>query len=137
MRSTLAELLSMGLISVRFVLRFSRSIGPEEMERERVTKEVQQSQQGRWTTWEDVVKRSISWNDIWRTSPYRLAFVVRSIYDQLPSKDNLRIWGLTEGCKAANVSSVNVANPGHSIMCSQIANVPLIMVGTHGDTKRS
>ena len=32
-------------------------------------------------------------------SPYRLAFVIRSIYDQLPSRDNLRRWGLTEDCK--------------------------------------
>ena len=32
-------------------------------------------------------------------SPYRLAFVIRSIDDQLPSKDNLRRWGLTEDCK--------------------------------------
>ena len=69
------------------------------MESERVTKAVQQSQQGRWTTWEDVVQRSISWNEIWKMSPYRLAFVIRSIYDQLPSRDNLRRWGLTEDCK--------------------------------------
>ena len=54
---------------------------------------------GRWTTWEDVVQRSISWNEIWKMSPYRLAFVIRSIYDQLPSRDNLRRWGLTEDCK--------------------------------------
>ena len=60
---------------------------------------MQQSQQGRWTTWEDVVQRSISWNEIWKMSPYRLAFAIRSIYDQLPSKDNLRRWGLTEDCK--------------------------------------
>ena len=53
-----------------------------EIERERVTKVVQQSQQGRWTTWEDVVQRSIGWNEIWKMSPYRLAFVIRSIYDQ-------------------------------------------------------
>ena len=70
-----------------------------EMERERVTKAVQQPQQGRWTTWEDVVQCSISWNEIWKMSPYRLAFVIRSIYDQLPSRDNLRRWGLTEDCK--------------------------------------
>ena len=54
-----------------------------EMESERVTKAVQQSQQGKWTTWEDVVQRSISWNEIWKMSPYRLAFEIRSIYDQL------------------------------------------------------
>ena len=71
-----------------------------EMERERVTKAVQQSQQGRWTTWEDVVQRFISWNEIMKMSPYRLAFVIRSIYDQLPSRNNLRRWGLTiEDCK--------------------------------------
>ena len=70
-----------------------------EIERERVTKAVQQSQQGRWTTWEDMVQRSISWNEIWKMSLYRLTFVIRSIYDQLPSRDNLRRWGLTEDCK--------------------------------------
>ncbi len=70
-----------------------------EMERERVTKAVQQSQQGRWTMWEDVVQRSISWNEIWKMSPYRLASVIRSIYHQLPSRNNFRRWGLTEDCK--------------------------------------
>ena len=60
---------------------------------------MQQPQQGRWTMWEYVVQRSISWNEIWKMSPYRLAFVIRSIYDQLPSRDNLRRWGLTEDCK--------------------------------------
>ena len=49
--------------------------------------------------WEDMVQPSISWNEIWRMSSYRLAFVIRSIFDQLPSKDNLRRWCLTEDCK--------------------------------------
>ena len=67
------------------------------MEKERVTKALQQSQQDRWTMLEVVVRRSIGWNEIWRRSP--LAFVIRSIYDQLPSKDNLLKLGLTEDCK--------------------------------------
>ena len=53
-----------------------------------VKKAVQQSQQGRWNTWEEVVQRSISWNEIWKMSPYRLAFVIRSIYDQLPYRNH-------------------------------------------------
>ena len=104
-----------------------------EMERERVTKAVQQSQQGRWTTWEDVVQPSISWNEIWKMSPYRLAFVIRSIYDQLSSRDNLRRWGLTEDFKCELCGE----SPRHSIRCSQIANMPSTTVGTRGDTIRS
>ena len=46
-----------------------------------------------------MVQCSISWNGTWKMSPYRLVFLIRSIYDQLPSRDNLRRWGLTEDCK--------------------------------------
>ena len=98
-----------------------------EMGKERVTKAVQQSQQDRWTTWEDVRgQSSISWNEIWKTSPYRLAFVIRSIYDQLPSRDNLRRWGLTEDCKC--ICSAANTRQCESIMCSQISNMPSTMV---------
>ena len=85
-----------------------------EIERISHKKAVQQSQQGRWTTWEDMVQCSISWNEIWGISPYRLAFVIGPIFDQLPPKDNLRRWGVNPGRKTANVRSA--ANPRHSII---------------------
>ena len=31
--------------------------------------------------------------------PLRLAFAIRSVYDQLPSRDNLQKWGLVEDIK--------------------------------------
>ena len=70
-----------------------------EIERDRISKAVQQAQQGQWTTWEDVVQRSITWHEMWNMSPLRLAFVVRSIYDVLPSRVNLQRWGITQDAK--------------------------------------
>ena len=70
-----------------------------KLEQDRVTRAVQQSQQGKWTTWEDVMQRSLTWRDMWKMSPLRLAFAIRSVYDQLPSRDNLQKWGLVEDTK--------------------------------------
>ena len=70
-----------------------------EIESDRISKAVQQAQHGQWTTWEDVVQRSITWHEIWNMSPLRLAFVVRSIYDVLPSRVNLQRWGITQDAK--------------------------------------
>ena len=70
-----------------------------KVEQDRVTRAVQQSQQGKWTTWEDVMQRSLTWSDMWKMSPLRLAFAIRSVYDQLPSRDNLQKWGLVDDTK--------------------------------------
>ena len=70
-----------------------------KVEQDRVTRAVQQSQQGKWITWEDVMQRSLTWSDMWKMSPLRLAFAIRSVYDQLPSRDNLQKWGLVEDTK--------------------------------------
>ena len=102
------------------------------MEQDRVTGAVQQSQQGKWTTWEVVMQRSLTWSDMWKMSPLRLAFAIRSVYDQLPSRDNLQKWGLVETPNAGSV-----AGPRHCITCSAIARMPLPTVGTHGDISRS
>ena len=50
-----------------------------KVEQDRVTRAVQQSQQGKWTTWEDVMQRSLTWSDMWKMSPLRLAFAIRSV----------------------------------------------------------
>ena len=60
-----------------------------DIENARITKAVQQDQQGQWTTWDESLQRPISWRDIWGMPPLRLSFVIRSLYDQLPSRDNL------------------------------------------------
>ena len=60
---------------------------------------VQQSQQGK-CTWEDVMQRSFTRSDMWKMSPLRLAFTIRSVYDlMLLSRDNLQKWGTVEDTK--------------------------------------
>ncbi|GFO08023.1 polyprotein [Plakobranchus ocellatus] len=55
----------------------------------RVQKAVQQPQQGQWTSWDTAIQRSLTWNDI----PLRISFLIRSVYDLLPSNANLVRWG--------------------------------------------
>ena len=53
---------------------------------------MQQGQQGQWTTWNEALQRSISWS----MPSLRLSFVIRFLFDQLSSRDNLRKYGLVE-----------------------------------------
>ncbi|GFN97226.1 reverse transcriptase [Plakobranchus ocellatus] len=59
----------------------------------RVQKAVQQPQQGQWTNWNTTIQRSLIWNDIWHMAPLRISFLIRSVYDLLPSNANLVPWG--------------------------------------------
>ena len=62
----------------------------------RVVKAVQQPQQGQWTNWETAIQRSLSWNDLWNMAPLRISFLIRAVYDLLPSNANLTRWGLKD-----------------------------------------
>ena len=68
----------------------------EEEERARFEKAVQQSQQGQWTAWESALQRSLSWNDLFHMAPLRISFILRSVYDLLPSNANLVKWKKTD-----------------------------------------
>ncbi|GFO07700.1 reverse transcriptase [Plakobranchus ocellatus] len=59
----------------------------------RVQKAVQQPQHGQWTNWDTAIQRSFAWNDIWHMVPLRISFLIRSVYDLLPSNANLVRWG--------------------------------------------
>ncbi|GFO12586.1 reverse transcriptase [Plakobranchus ocellatus] len=59
----------------------------------RVQKAVQQPQQGQWTNWDTAIQRPLTWNDIWHMAPLRISFLIRSVYDLLPSNANLVRWG--------------------------------------------
>ena len=54
--------------------------------------------QGTWTRW-TTPERSLSWADIWQYEPLRLKFLLRSVYDVLPSPVNLCHWNLTDNPK--------------------------------------
>ena len=68
----------------------------EEEEKARLQKAVTQSQQGQWTTWESALQRSLSWNDLFHMAPLRISFILRSVYDLLPSNANLVKWGKSD-----------------------------------------
>ncbi|GFN92419.1 polyprotein [Plakobranchus ocellatus] len=59
----------------------------------RVQKAVQQPQQGQWTNWDIAKQRFLTWNDIWHMASLRISYLIRSVYDLLPSNANLVRWG--------------------------------------------
>ncbi len=60
---------------------------------------VAQGQQGRWTTWEGVANRAISWAEFWKLPQARLSFLIRATYNTLPSPKNLHQWlGTEQSC---------------------------------------
>jgi hypothetical protein len=64
-------------------------------ENTRRTKAVELGQQGAWTRW-TVPERRLTWADIWKMEPLRIKFLIRAVYDTLPTPTNLTRWGLTE-----------------------------------------
>ncbi|XP_066271283.1 uncharacterized protein [Branchiostoma lanceolatum] len=66
----------------------------------RRAKAAQLAAQGAWTKW-NLPSRKITWSDLWKLEPFRISFLLRSVYDTLPSPTNLCRWGLREdpACK--------------------------------------
>ena len=62
----------------------------------RVQRAVQQPQQRQWTNWDNVLQKSLTWNDMWHMAPVQISFLIRSVYDLLPSNTNLVRWGKKE-----------------------------------------
>ncbi|XP_052271754.1 uncharacterized protein LOC127872461 [Dreissena polymorpha] len=63
-------------------------------ENARQARAVEMGAQGAWTTW-NTADRKLTWEDIWKYEPFRFSFLLRSLYDLLPSPANLCRWGLT------------------------------------------
>ena len=57
-----------------------------------MTAAVGQAQQGAWTRWELMQERKISWGDLWRAELMRISFMLKSVYDLLPTPANLASW---------------------------------------------
>ena len=55
---------------------------------------VQMGAQAMWTKW-DVPKRKLTWPDICKHDPSRIHFLVRSVFDLLPSPTNLLLQNLS------------------------------------------
>ncbi|XP_071145228.1 uncharacterized protein [Mytilus edulis] len=69
-------------------------------EEQRRAKAVELSRQGAWMKW-NLPGRKITWAELWRMEPFRISFMLRSVYYTLPSPCNLHRLGLIEGpsCK--------------------------------------
>lgn len=67
-----------------------------QLEDERFVKAVGQAQQGRWTQWESLESRTISWNELLSFEPLLLSFLLKSSYDVLPTPSNLHKWKLQD-----------------------------------------
>ena len=61
----------------------------------RQARAMEMGSQGAWTTW-NTTNRKLTWGDIWKYEPLRLSFLIRSVYDLLPSPANLCRWGITD-----------------------------------------
>ena len=78
------------------------------------------------------MQRSLTWSDMWKMSPLRLAFAIRSVYDQLPTRDNLQKWGLVEDTKCVLCSGTETL---HHVLSN--CTYALATVSTHGGITRS
>ena len=64
-------------------------------EQARSAKAVQLGPQGDWTKW-NVPERKLTWSELWNYEPLQLSFLLRVVYDMLPTPTNLQRWKLAE-----------------------------------------
>ena len=63
---------------------------------------VGQRKQGAWTKWENAKDRAVTWRDLKHMDPKKLSFIIKAVYNVLPTPVNLHAWGLTtsDRCRA-------------------------------------
>ena len=68
---------------------------------------VGQSKQGAWTKWENAKDKAVTWRDLKHMEPKKLSFLIKAVYDVLPTAVNLHAWGLTtsDRCRACGKSA--------------------------------
>ncbi|CAC5401269.1 unnamed protein product [Mytilus coruscus] len=59
-------------------------------------KAVGMKHQGSRINWQGARSRALVWSEVWSMEGYLLSFLLRSVYDVLPSPSNLYTWGLRE-----------------------------------------
>ena len=87
---------------------------PHFEESKRLAIAVAQPKQGAWTRWENTKDRTIT-RDIKQMEPKQLGFLIKTVYDILPTPVNFKLWGLSTSnlCKA----------------CGKIANLKHVLTG--------
>jgi len=76
-----------------------RSMVQQEIRRSedthRSARSVQMGQQGCWSGW-NLPERKLTWSELWQYEPLQLSFLLRSVYDLLPTPTNLERWKLSD-----------------------------------------
>ena len=98
-------------------------------ENKRLAIAVAQPKLGAWTRGENTKDRTITWSDIKQMELKQLGFLIKAVYDILPTPVNLKLWGLSTSnlCKA----------------CGKLANLKHVLTGcqyseaTRGDIMKS
>ncbi|CAC5377734.1 unnamed protein product [Mytilus coruscus] len=70
-------------------------------EEDRQVRAISMKQLGQYMKWEMARPRKISCHEMWRMNGQKISFLLRSVYDVLPTPTNLTMWKLIEdpGCK--------------------------------------
>lgn len=63
------------------------------VEEGRMSRAAGMGQQGAWTRWVQAMDRKVTWTELWQSEPHRITFLIRAVYDVLPSPANLCTWG--------------------------------------------
>ena len=68
----------------------------------------------------DLPEQELIWAELWRKDQFRISFLLKSVFDTLPSPVNLHQWGLVKdpNCKLCGKRSRD--NGTHSIRVSSI-----------------
>ena len=63
---------------------------------------VGQRKQGTWTKWENAKDRAVTWSDLKHMEWKKWSFLIKAVYDVLPTSVNFHAWGLTtsDWCRA-------------------------------------
>ncbi|XP_078589523.1 uncharacterized protein LOC144869891 [Branchiostoma floridae x Branchiostoma japonicum] len=64
-----------------------------QVEEQRRAQAVSQGVQGAWVKWEQAIERKVTWKELWSWEPLRTQFLLKSVYDLLPTPANLKRWG--------------------------------------------
>ena len=68
----------------------------------RITTAVGQRKQGTWKKWVSAKDKAVTWGDLKHMEPQKLSFLIKAVYDILPTPVNLHVSGLTTSnqCRA-------------------------------------
>ena len=89
----------------------TNKIGEQENQK-LVAKAAQQSLQGKWTQWEGVVQRDMSFNSLLRSFPQLVSFILGVTFDTVGFSANIKRWGLLdeESCSLCDAKKCTVGH---------------------------